>query len=57
VTVRKIIHVEMHAFFASVEERGHARRLAELVRVDGLDPATGDYRLIVLSETNTGDRS
>jgi type IV secretion system protein VirB11 len=25
---------------------GTGRRLAELARVDGLDPVTGDYRLI-----------
>ncbi|WP_260929135.1 P-type conjugative transfer ATPase TrbB [Novosphingobium sp. 9] len=27
---------------------GHGRRLAELIRLDGLDPVTGDYRLVSL---------
>ncbi|MBA3677546.1 MAG: P-type conjugative transfer ATPase TrbB [Sphingosinicella sp.] len=34
---------------------GHSRRLAELARVEGLDPATGDYRLTSLSPSQPGD--
>ena len=34
---------------------GHGRRLAELARVEGLDPATGDYRLTSLTYPTTGD--
>ncbi|MDQ5881091.1 MAG: type secretion system protein TrbB, partial [Pseudomonadota bacterium] len=30
---------------------GTGRRLAELARVDGLDPVTGDYRLIPATQT------
>jgi hypothetical protein len=30
---------------------GTGRRLAELARVDGLDPVTGDYRLISANQT------
>lgn len=32
------------------------RRLIELARVEGLDPATGDYRLTSLGTLNTGDQ-
>ena len=34
---------------------GHGRRLAELARVEGLDAATGDYRLTPLTTPQTGD--
>lgn len=34
---------------------GHGRRLAELTRVDGLDPVTGDFRLIPFHPLTDGD--
>jgi len=36
---------------------GHGRRLAELARVEGLNAATGDYRLTSLSQPQPGDLS
>ena len=33
----------------------HGRRLTELARVEGLDPATGDYRLTPLTTPQPGD--
>lgn len=38
-----------------VREIQHGRHLAELARVDGLDPATGDYRVISLCNPTAGD--
>jgi type IV secretion system protein VirB11 len=55
VTVPRALIAETINLIAVLVRDGHARRLAELVRVDGLDPATGDYRLAVLPESNNGD--
>ena len=38
-------------FGAVLVRDGTGRRLAELARVDGLDPVTGDYRLISANQT------
>jgi len=57
VTVPRALIAETINLIAVLVRDGHARRLAELVRVDGLDLATGDYRLVGLSEANHGDLS
>ncbi|WP_207093619.1 P-type conjugative transfer ATPase TrbB [Novosphingobium sp. PY1] len=45
VTVPRALIAETIDLIAVLVRDGHGRRLAELARVDGLDPATGDYRL------------
>ncbi len=45
VTVPRAMIAETIDVIAVLSGRGHARRLSELATVDGLDPATGDYRL------------
>lgn len=57
VTVPRALISETIDLIAVLVRDGHGRRLAELVRVDDLDPVTGDYRLIVLPESNKGDIS
>lgn len=46
ITVPRALLAETIDMVAVLVRDGHGRRLAELARVDGLDPATGDYRLI-----------
>ncbi|WP_454918778.1 P-type conjugative transfer ATPase TrbB [Xanthobacter sediminis] len=46
VTVPRALIAETIDIIAVLTGRGSARRLAEIAFVDGLDPATGDYRTI-----------
>ncbi|MFG1345534.1 P-type conjugative transfer ATPase TrbB [Xanthobacter autotrophicus DSM 431] len=46
VTVPRALIAETIDIIAVLSGRGTARRLAEIALVDGLDPATGDYRTI-----------
>lgn len=57
VTVPRALIAETINLIAVLVRDGHARRLAELARVDGLDPATGDYRLTAILEAIHGDLS
>lgn len=57
VSVPRALIAETINLIAVLVRDDHSRRLAELVRVDGIDPATGDYRLTVLPELDNGDRS
>jgi type IV secretion system protein VirB11 len=55
VTVPRALVAETIDLIAVLVRSGTGRRLTELARVDGLDPATGDYRLSSLSFHNDGD--
>jgi len=55
VTVPRALVAETIDLIAVLVRDGHGRRLSELARVAGLDPATGDYRLAPLSTTEPGD--
>lgn len=55
VTVPRALLGETIDLIAVLVRDAHGRRLAELARVEGLDPTTGDYRLIPLSNTLRGD--
>jgi len=55
VTVPRALLAETIDLIAVLVRDGHGRRLAELARVQGLDPATGDYRLTSLSTAQPGD--
>ena len=55
VTVPRALLAETINLIAVLVRDGHGRRLAELARVDGLDPATDDYRLTSLSQPSSGD--
>ncbi len=55
VTVPRALIAETIDLIAVLVRDGHGRRLAELARVEGLDPATGDYRLTPLAPPNLGD--
>lgn len=55
VTVPRALLAETIDLIAVLVRDGHGRRLAELARVEGLDAATGDYRLTQLSTTQPGD--
>ncbi len=55
VTVPRALIAETINLIAVLVRDGAGRRLAELARVDGLDPATGDYRLTFLPDPNHGD--
>ena len=55
ITVPRALLAETIDLIAVLVRDGHGRRLAELARVEGLDPATGDYRLIPLSQPQPGD--
>ncbi|EQB11360.1 P-type conjugative transfer ATPase TrbB [Sphingobium lactosutens] len=57
VTVPRALIAETINLIAVLVRDGAGRRLSELARVDGLDPATGDYRLIFLLDPNHGDLS
>ncbi|MBS0282789.1 MAG: Flp pilus assembly complex ATPase component TadA, partial [Proteobacteria bacterium] len=51
VTVPRALLAETIDLIAVLVRDGHGRRLAELARVEGLDPATGDFRLTLLPST------
>jgi type IV secretion system protein VirB11 len=51
VTVPRALIAETINLVAVLVREGKGRRLAELARVDGLDPVTGDYRLIPATQT------
>ncbi|MES2067835.1 MAG: P-type conjugative transfer ATPase TrbB [Pseudomonadota bacterium] len=55
VTVPRALIAETINLIAVLVRDGAGRRLAELARVDGLDPVTGDYRLTTLSAPNNGE--
>ncbi len=55
VTVPRALLAETIDLVAVLVRDGHGRRLAELARVEGLDPASGDYRLTPLASPNSGD--
>lgn len=46
VTVPRALIAETIDLIAVLTGRGSARRLAEIALVDGIDPATGDYRML-----------
>jgi type IV secretion system protein VirB11 len=54
VTVPRALLAETIDLVAVLVRDGHGRRLAELARVEGLDPATGDYLLIPPSHPQPG---
>lgn len=51
VTVPRALIAETINLVAVLVREGTGRRLAELARVDGLDPVTADYRLIPATQT------
>ena len=55
VTVPRALIAETIDLIAVLVRDGHGRRLAELARIDGLDPATGDYRLTLHPSQTGGD--
>ena len=55
VTVPRALLAGTIDLIAVLVRDGAGRRLAELARVEGLDPATGDYRLTPLSTARSGD--
>lgn len=55
VTVPRALIAETINLVAVLVRDGAGRRLAELARVDGLDPGTGDYRLTFLPAPHDGD--
>ena len=55
VTVPRALLAETIDIIAVLVRDGHGRRLAELARVEGLDAATGDYRLTALTTPQPGD--
>ncbi len=57
VTVPRALIAETINLVAVLVREGTGRRLAELARVEGLDPVSGDYRLIFLTAPQVGDRS
>ena len=56
VTVPRALIAETIDLIAVLVRDGRGRRLAELARVEGLDPASGDYRLTSLVAPNLGDK-
>ena len=59
VTVPRALIAETIDIVAVLSGRGAERRLAEIAHVDGLDPATGDYRtlnaLILAQQPTNGE--
>lgn len=55
VTVPRALIAETIDLIAVLVRDGHGRRLTELARVEGLDFASGDYRLTSLTAPNLGD--
>ena len=52
VTVPRALIAETIDLVAVLSGRGSSRRLAELARVDGIDPATSDYRITPATTSN-----
>lgn len=57
ITVPRALIAETIDVIAVLQGRGSERRLAELATVDGLDPTTGDYRVLSIAEDVAGDQS
>jgi P-type conjugative transfer ATPase TrbB len=57
ITVPRALIAETIDVIAVLQGRGGERRLAELATVDGLDPSTGDYRVIPIAARVAGDQS
>jgi type IV secretion system protein VirB11 len=57
ITVPRALIAETIDVIAVLRGRGGERRLAELATVDGLDPSTGDYRVLSIAEDVAGDQS
>ena len=55
VAVPRALIAETIDLIAVLVRDAHGRRLTELARVEGLDPATGDYRLAPLTNHQAGD--
>jgi P-type conjugative transfer ATPase TrbB len=57
ITVPRTLIAETIDVIAVLQGRGDERRLAELATVDGLDPSTGDYRVLSIAAHVAGDQS
>jgi P-type conjugative transfer ATPase TrbB len=57
ITVPRALIAETIDVIAVLQGRGGERRLAELATVDGLDPSTGDYRVLPIAAHVAGDQS
>nr|WP_246722303.1 P-type conjugative transfer ATPase TrbB [Methylosinus sp. H3A] len=57
ITVPRALIAETIDVIAVLQGRGGERRLAELAIVDGLDPSTGDYRVLSIAAHVAGDQS
>jgi type IV secretion system protein VirB11 len=57
ITVPRALIAETIDVITVLQGRGGERRLAELATVDGLDPSTGDYRVLSIAEDVSGDQS
>ncbi|MBY6243677.1 P-type conjugative transfer ATPase TrbB [Methylosinus sp. Sm6] len=57
ITVPRALIAETIDVIAVLQGRGGERRLAELATVDGLDPSTGDYRVLSIAAHVAGDQS
>ena len=55
VTVPRALLAETIDLIAVLVRDGHGRRLAELARVEGIDAATGDYRITPAIPNSTGE--
>lgn len=56
ITVPRALIAETIDVIAVLQGRGGERRLAELATVDGLDPSTGDYRVLPIAAHVAGDQ-
>jgi type IV secretion system protein VirB11 len=57
ITVPRALIAETIDVIAVLQGRGGERRLAELTTVDGLDPSTGNYRVLPIAANVAGDQS
>jgi P-type conjugative transfer ATPase TrbB len=57
ITVPRALIAETIDVIAVLQGRGGERRVAELATVDGLDPSTGDYRVLPIAAHVAGDQS
>ncbi|TRL37156.1 P-type conjugative transfer ATPase TrbB [Methylosinus sporium] len=57
ITVPRALIAETIDVIAVLQGRGGERRLAELATVDGLDPSTGDHRILPITANVAGDQS
>jgi type IV secretion system protein VirB11 len=57
ITVPRALIAETIDVIAVLQGRGGERRLAELATVDGLDPSTGDYRVLSIDANVAGNQS